>query len=879
MYRARGLLLRIALSPRKAVASALLALLLGLPVPSPAGQGKVEVERREGGFVKRLGEGRPEPGKVLRPREAEGTGKGQNVRDGKREKKTAPPRKKTGRLRIKRLRTRPERPQEKAPPPGRLVALGWISYKKGEYRKAARWFKEALRAGISKDEALLGLSYARMALGEDEEAARGLETLHRRGYRRQETAKALAGLYLRLGEPEKAARLLPELTGEEKERVREEARRARLLRRFRRAHEAGRLDEAPRLAAEARRILAGPELVPILRDEALFYASSGRPEEALRVIEEALGLSGEDWRAREGLLFDAVNLPAPSPLRPEILRVLKAELALSGAPESYRLKAGRALDLYIERLQGLGWDYLKGGREKEAREVFELALTERPGDPDIAFGLFSALLRLGRMKEARALARRFPEDERFEKGLLGLEEEKAWSLLREGRPKDAEFLFSRLVLRDPTPNRVKGLLLASSRNPEGPGPLAWLGRISIPEGDEDLRRLVSSIYRSEGMPLHAASALGTARDPFSGFASARASVSTALRRRSGEKGTSRLLEWRLPGAAFGAPLGKRGFILGGLERITASAGSPSGRPWLGSPRPGLSPSYSSEHRLTWVRPWLLLTLEGRRTLRLSLSATPFGGPVGARPTGSIEIGSGPWSARIYEEPVRETLLSWTGRRDPYTGIRWGRVLRTGGSISFTARGDSGAFLTLQAGAARLRGEHVVENEAFGLFAAAGRASRSPGGTERELGGYLSLQHFSRNSNFETLGHGGYFSPSFFAAGGGFGRIRTPETRPWLLDASLSMGLLYFKEDVARVYPLDGGGGGEYPESDLLALGYSGGVTALALLGSRLLGAFTCSLDRSADYTEWSLGLRLNLLGKRREGLSWYDLDPHFGLVP
>src|SRR3569623_335229 len=77
-----------------------------------------------------------------------------------------------------------------------------------------------------------------------------------------------------------------------------------------------------------------------------------------------------------------------------------------------------------------------------------------------------------------------------------------------------------------------------------------------------------------------------------------------------------------------------------------------------------------------AEPLLSVVREGRFTPGASIGTTPLRGPVDARGVGQLGAtwygarasATLEWSAR----PVRESILSYVGAVDPYTGTAWGR---------------------------------------------------------------------------------------------------------------------------------------------------------------------------------------------------------------
>jgi hypothetical protein len=73
--------------------------------------------------------------------------------------------------------------------------------------------------------------------------------------------------------------------------------------------------------------------------------------------------------------------------------------------------------------------------------------------------------------------------------------------------------------------------------------------------------------------------------------------------------------------------------------------------------------------------------------------------------------------------------------------------------------------------------------------------------EFSYGLFFSIQHFRRNSDFYTYGHGGYYSPELMTMIGPFARYRTAACRDYWFDLQASAGWLHQRLDRSPFYPL------------------------------------------------------------------------------
>jgi len=194
----------------------------------------------------------------------------------------------------------------------------------------------------------------------------------------------------------------------------------------------------------------------------------------------------------------------------------------------------------------------------------------------------------------------------------------------------------------------------------------------------------------------------------------------------------------------------------------------------------------------------------RGNFGVDIGTTPLGFPI-ENMIGGIEIApeiSTGVRLRLIGErrAITDSLLSWGGRTDPTSGRTWGGVTRTGGRAQLEfASGETNFYVA--AGYYRITGEGVAENSR--VEAGAGFATPIWRSNREELVSGLDLVYFAYDQNlrFQTLGHGGYYSPQgFIAASVPLDyRVRS-ENFVWRVGGSI--GIATFNEDRADVFPND-----------------------------------------------------------------------------
>ncbi|CCG89060.1 cellulose synthase operon protein C [Erwinia piriflorinigrans CFBP 5888] len=157
---------------------------------------------------------------------------------------------------------------------------------------------------------------------------------------------------------------------------------------------------------------------------------------------------------------------------------------------------------------------------------------------------------------------------------------------------------------------------------------------------------------------------------------------------------------------------------------------------------------------------LNLALSGE-SYRIDLGSTPLGQDL------STLVGGIKWSPKLTDyltliltgerRAVTDSLLSYVGVKDRYSGKSWGQVTKNGANALLSYDdGDSGFYVG--GGGYSYKGENVASNHA--LMANTGVYVRPFHFSDRELktGINISWMNFSKNLSNFSFGQGGYFSP-------------------------------------------------------------------------------------------------------------------------
>ncbi len=157
----------------------------------------------------------------------------------------------------------------------------------------------------------------------------------------------------------------------------------------------------------------------------------------------------------------------------------------------------------------------------------------------------------------------------------------------------------------------------------------------------------------------------------------------------------------------------------------------------------------------------------------------------------------------FSQPVKESILSYTGMNDPYSDRQFGRVLKSGGSIDLYYELDGHWQLTGQLTGAMLNGKRVADNWMISGTTGLGYSFDVPEFDYLTIGPTLTAQHYDKSLNHYTLGHGGYFSPKFYVNTGLGLSFLTNEGQKYIAKGSLIGGYQYFDESKTPWFPTGG----------------------------------------------------------------------------
>ncbi len=376
----------------------------------------------------------------------------------------------------------------------------------------------------------------------------------------------------------------------------------------------------------------------------------------------------------------------------------------------------------------------------------------------------------------------------------------AWCDLRLGNRERSAARFAALYRESPDRESAEGLIAASGGAGAIPADLA---------AKEPLRTLVAA-RQGEDAFRNGRFLEARALDPKRWGEAGSPGVLQALlgggfRKKTGEPGLGKMRQSLWPAFEVASGLSPWTAIAIRGDRAELDAGTLSSTALVGSAPTGAGPTPQLQTKATVNEGRVAVRYERGFALMAALGRGPDGGPIGARTVGAAELALTPaWgqsALAVFAEPVRETVLSYAGMRDPWTGTPWGGVMRRGVEARFLRLGDAPWTMGLRVRGEDITGTLVQDNTRAVVDATLGRDLGFAGFAYAAASAYAGLEGYRRNLGQMTIGHGGYFSPQRYARAGAALDFMTEEDRRWLVRGRLSGGYFDKRDDeIARPAP-------------------------------------------------------------------------------
>jgi tetratricopeptide (TPR) repeat protein len=813
------------------------------------------------------------------------------------------------------------------------LAQAWQLFRRGSYDDAVKAFAALIPSGNRQEglNARLGLAYSLIKQGRRDQAIPHLAYLVNEGYRPSETRLALIYALMQSARWSEARKQIAQLPPDQRAAWEKRLLGARLLKElpslprtagskalsaFLDAHAqaladcvrpdvfhdlAKRLAEAGALqqAAEVQGRLLECPLPPDLRQGILSELVNSLPEEQARAL-----LEKERARLRQAAPKPTAELDA---LELQLLkRRMAAQLPDSDAMARLAEEILKLSPTDPDAMSALAWYRFRRGEHAEAEKLFARLAQEAPDNQDYALGLGYARLNSGKLDTAldpfdrgliaedagtrnlRQLVYRKQAVEDYDAGrwnqaalhleeLLALdptdEDAKgllAWTRYRQGRSDEARALMEESFSEKPSPSLAAGLLGIYTTAGEHDRAYGMADRLAG-DPDPDVRAAMGPFFFDHGAPVTAAQ---LDRDPDRCYLNAdspRVEAFLYYRNKQGDGTFGDIAETALPVTfVYPTALGNQWSAAVTPKYLSGNGGSSA--PQAGRYYrflDGTAKKQDLEDSLFVVQPEVGLAVEGQLHTDIHIGATPFNGPVDPTPTFEARLSAPDWYVDFHRCNVKDSILSYVGQKDPYGNGDWGRVTRNGIAAGKTWPLGGRWWVSGSAGFDYYMGDSVWDNQAVHLDTAVGRTLLFDR-DEFSYGLFVTAQHFRRNSDFYTYGHGGYYSPELMTMVGPFVRYRTAACRDYWFDVQTSAGWLHQRLDSSPFYPLfDGDTTGFTPAAAAEAnavydsdtdnkLGINLRLQGMKLITPHLAAGGFASVNNSADYTEWTAGVGIQI---------------------
>lgn len=546
------------------------------------------------------------------------------------------------------------------------------------------------------------------------------------------------------------------------------------------------------------------------------------------------------WMARE---VPAARTPEASRRYDQLAYTLALERhQASRAPAGERARAldreaGAGIVAYRDAAAatGLGWLWLESGDPASAALWFGRANTWAPGTEEAVRGLAYAALRERRFDEAMQLAASLPREvedrakiereawlgladraynfDRYAQALEYFERAASTGPLPRYAQSMQAWSYVRLGNKDEGARRFAALYRESPDRPTAEGILAAVDQRTMIDADLAATEPLSGLLRAEraiaafsARRYIAAAALDPARyGNAGGYGAPQASIFAGHREKTGDDGLSRLKPHTVVVAEAGMRVGEEAALRVRIDSGRLEAGRPAPTSLLGSAPIGAAPVAFEETRADVDAGRVTLRWEREIAVTASAGVVSADAGLARQAVGGIEFEATPeWgqlAGALTREPVRESVLSYVGMRDPYGGPSWGRVARTSVSGRVLALKNAPWSIGAAARVSRLTGVNVQSNTQQNAEISAGYDFGLPGFAYSAASVSLGGDRYERNLGGFTTGHGGYFSPQRYRRAGAAIDFMTADDRQWLVRGRASAGLISKSVDEAPVLPL------------------------------------------------------------------------------
>ena len=224
--------------------------------------------------------------------------------------------------------------------------------------------------------------------------------------------------------------------------------------------------------------------------------------------------------------------------------------------------------------------------------------------------------------------------------------------------------------------------------------------------------------------------------------------------------------------------------------------------------------------------------------------------------------NGPITFLFTRDNVKDTMLSYSGSREPLTNQVWGGVVANAYQV-IGNWGDANAGFYTNFSYQSVTGTNVASN--WRVDGTAGTYwkvySRSQGSLTAGLN--FSAMHYDKNLRFFTYGQGGYFSPQEYFLFNIPVRWNGTWRRQLQYSISGSLGYQHFVEDDSPYFPssplLQGPAGSYYSGQTVTGANYSVDVKVAYQLSPNWLVGLYANANNARDYNAETFGIYVKYL--------------------
>ena len=739
----------------------------------------------------------------------------------------------------------------------------WKLYEEGKYEDASIKFKNIIHS-TEKDisnSARLGFAYSLKNLNKNEDALLHFEELWQENYRRDEILVNIIDLYIQKEDFEKAEMYANYLKESDRKPVTKKIKEAYLQKKFKSLSLSEESSAYLNFKNETEGILKECIGTSVFFELSKKLALLKQNKEAEDILKKLLSCASEDLQFRLGIIYDLTSIVPVN----EALEILKKESSSINDKDYLDKIKSIEINLYRQKLASL--DLNSPEVEEIANKILKFQPEDKSAKTSLAWYYFNKKEYEKALNIFIDLNKQYPDEEDY---ILGI------SYCYFSLNKDDELIeFAEKVnLQSKKFDEIISnsyIRKADSVFSERDYKKAFqiINKLSK-QKKEILRQKAGQWYCRQGFPI-LASYTDLSKDAcYYKEKFPHIEIESFYRQKSGDEGSSKLKEFSLP-LSFHYPIESGQKLTFTLIPKYVNSGEIEKNPYLGNYYYFLNGTQQKNTPITskWlIQPDISYEVEGYPHIKISVGSTPLNGVVSAMPTFSINVDYKKLWFNIHQLPVEESILSIQGQKDPYTNEKWGRVLKTGISSGLNFSFSNSYWTALSTDFNYLWGKNVWENYSLTGNISFGKTFIINESSQFDAGLFYVIQHFRRNSNFFTFGHGGYFSPQLFQMIGPTFRYQIKECCENFIDLRLSFGYLHYRTDNSPHYP-------KFKDSiDLFNTSAQNDIKAFyagekkSKFGGTLEGKIKHSINKnltiygygvgniSGGYNEWKTGLGL-----------------------